>query len=46
LNISLASVPAALKQHEWIQIQDIGTLPFPKIINEYLQAINAEGALY
>jgi len=46
IKIKLSSIPASLKKYEWIDKKKIKKIAFPKFINQYLEQLYLQSALF
>ncbi|MDQ2752321.1 MAG: A/G-specific adenine glycosylase [Bacteroidota bacterium] len=46
IKIKLQKVPRILQEHQWVSNEQMQQLPFPKIINEYLQSLSFQPRLF
>ncbi len=46
IKIKLPQIPTVLKHYPWLTEEERGALPFPKIINEYLQMVSFQTTLF
>ena len=46
IKVKFPQVPAVLQHYVWLTEEERQALPFPKIINEYLQSMSFQGALF